>query len=134
MQPYINQNPINNERDHDFHDKCRKHLYQFVQVELKDGTIYQGILHSHDREKMYLLMPKMHHEHHHHNSMHHEHHHHHNPCIQMMRAVADSSFLSLDHLDCLASHSLESEDLDRFSRFLFKFNRKRLAVFCKSFL
>ena len=78
MQPYINQNPINNERDHDFHDKCRKHLYQFVQVELKDGTIYQGILHSHDREKMYLLMPKMHHEHHHHNSMHHEHHHHHN--------------------------------------------------------
>jgi hypothetical protein len=76
MQPYINQNPLNNERDHDFHDKCRKHLYQFVQVELKDGTIYQGILHSHDREKMYLLMPKMHHEHHHHNSMHHEHHHH----------------------------------------------------------
>jgi ABC-type nickel/cobalt efflux system permease component RcnA len=47
-------------------------------VELKDGTIYQGILHSHDREKMYLIMPKMHHEQHHHNSMHHEHHHHHN--------------------------------------------------------
>lgn len=76
VQPYINQNPIHNERDHDFHDKCRKHLYQFVQVELKDGTIYQGILHSHDREKMYILMPKMHHEHYHHNSMHHEHHHH----------------------------------------------------------
>jgi len=70
MQPYINQNPINDERDHDFHGKCRKHLYQFVQVELKDGTIYQGILHSHDREKMYLLMPKMHHQHHHHH--HHE--------------------------------------------------------------
>ena len=46
-----------------------------------------------------------------------------------MHAVkADSSFHSLDHLDCLAFHSLESEDLDHFSRFLFKFNEKRLAV------
>ena len=44
----------------------------------------------------------------------------------MMRAAADSSFHSLDHLDCLAFHSLESEDLDHFSRFLFKFNEKDL--------
>ena len=50
-----------------------------------------------------------------------------------MRAVAaDSSFLSMDHLDCLVSHSLELEDLDRFSRFLFKC-RKRLAVFASLF-
>ena len=57
-------------------------------------------------------------------------------CIQKMRAVADSSFLSFDHLDCLASHSLESEDLDRFSRFLFKFNKKTcilLQVFFKGY-
>ena len=117
MQPYINQNPIHNERDHDFHDKCRKHLYQFVQVELKDGSIYQGILHSHDREKMYILMPKMHHDTIIICQLHR---------IPMMRVAADSSFLSLDHLDCLASHSLESEDLDRFSHFLFKFNEKDL--------
>ncbi len=70
MQPYINQNPIYDERDHEHHHKCKKHLYQFIQVELKDGTIYQGILHSYDREKMYILMPKMHHQHHHHESMH----------------------------------------------------------------
>ncbi|WP_059172552.1 hypothetical protein [Bacillus sp. FJAT-27445] len=38
-----------------------KHLYQFVQVELKDGAVYQGILHSYDKEKMYLIMPNMHH-------------------------------------------------------------------------
>ncbi len=67
MQPYLNQNTINYNRDHDFHDKCRKHLYQFVQVELKDGTTYQGILHSYDGEKMYILMPKMH-DHHDHTS------------------------------------------------------------------
>lgn len=79
MQPYMNQNTIYNERDHehhhheqhhDHHHKCRKHLYQFIQVELTDGTIYQGILHSYDREKMYILMPKTHHDHHHHH--HHE--------------------------------------------------------------
>lgn len=53
-----------------FHDKCKKHLYQFVQVELNDGSVYQGLLHSYDKDKMYLIMPKMHEPHHHH------HHHH----------------------------------------------------------
>jgi hypothetical protein len=62
MQPYINQNAVNTERDkHDFHHKCKQHLYQFIQIELNDGSVYQGILHSYDREKMYLLMPKMKH-------------------------------------------------------------------------
>src|SRR3954454_11340038 len=56
------------------------------------------------------------------------------PCIPMMRVVADSSFLSLDHLDCLASHSLESEDSDRFSHFLFKFNEKDLQFIASLFL
>ena len=81
---------------------------------------------------MYLIMPKMHHEHHHHNSMHHEHHHH-----NLMHTEDESSsrqfFPFLDHLDCLVSHSLELEDLDRFSRFLFKFNRKDLHFFASLF-
>jgi hypothetical protein len=64
MQPYINQDAINAERDmENFHKKCKKHLYQFVQVESNDGSVYQGILHSYDREKMYILMPKMEHSH-----------------------------------------------------------------------
>lgn len=53
-----------------FHEKCKKHLYQFVQIELNDGSVYQGLLHSYDREKVYIIMPKMHHDHH-------DHHHHH---------------------------------------------------------
>ncbi|RLL41811.1 hypothetical protein D8M04_17245 [Oceanobacillus piezotolerans] len=62
MQPYFNQNAAYPERDKaDHHEKCRKHLYHFVQVELNDGSIYQGILHSYDGEKMYLLMPRDHH-------------------------------------------------------------------------
>jgi hypothetical protein len=64
MYQNINQNAVYPERNmKDFHDKCKKHLYQFVQVELKDGSVYQGLLHSHDREKMFLLMPKMNHSH-----------------------------------------------------------------------
>jgi hypothetical protein len=64
MQPYVNQNVVYAERDtENFHIKCKKHLYQMVQVELKDGSVYQGILHSYDREKMYILMPKMDHSH-----------------------------------------------------------------------
>jgi len=64
MQPYSNQDAIYAERDMDtFHKKCKKHLYQIIQVELNDGSIYQGILHSYDRDKMYILMPKMEHSH-----------------------------------------------------------------------
>ncbi|WP_181884584.1 hypothetical protein [Neobacillus piezotolerans] len=37
-------------------------MYQFIQVELKDGAVYQGILHSYNKEKMYLIMPNMHHK------------------------------------------------------------------------
>ncbi|WP_053360794.1 hypothetical protein [Bacillus sp. FJAT-27251] len=74
MQPNSYQNSLYDARDHDHHEKCRRHLFQFVQVELKDGTVIQGILHSYDRDKMYILMPKHHghehHEHHHHDSMH----------------------------------------------------------------
>lgn len=66
------------------HEKCKKHLYQFVQIELNDGSVYQGILHSYDRDKMYLIMPKMHHDHH----DHHHHHHHH-----MMMESSDESRL-----------------------------------------
>ncbi|MEH6954547.1 hypothetical protein [Neobacillus drentensis] len=62
MQPYMYQNPMNAERDQmDFHKKCKQHLYQFVQVELNDGSVYQGILHSYDRDKMFILMPKTEH-------------------------------------------------------------------------
>lgn len=64
MQPYMNQDANYVERDtENFHEKCKKHLYQFIQIELKDGSVYQGILHSYDREKMYILMPKMEHSH-----------------------------------------------------------------------
>jgi small nuclear ribonucleoprotein (snRNP)-like protein len=64
MQPYMNQNAVYAESDtRDFHHKCKQHLYQIVQVELKDGSVYQGILHSYDREKMYILMSKMEHSH-----------------------------------------------------------------------
>lgn len=61
LQPYMNQDAEYAERDtekhHKHHEKCRKHLYQFIQIELNDGSVYQGILHSYDREKMYILMP-----------------------------------------------------------------------------
>lgn len=64
MQTYNNQDAMYAERDmENFHEKCRKHMYQFVQVELNDGSVYQGILHSYDREKMNLLMPNMEHSH-----------------------------------------------------------------------
>jgi small nuclear ribonucleoprotein (snRNP)-like protein len=68
MQPNIYKD---NYRDmHHHHAKCRKHLYQLIQVELKDGSVHQGILHSYDNEKMYLLMPKMEHMDHSHMSTH----------------------------------------------------------------
>jgi hypothetical protein len=64
MQPYNNQNEAFTERDlNDHHNKCKKHLYQFIQVELNDGSVYQGILHSYDREKMYVIMPSSTHTH-----------------------------------------------------------------------
>ncbi|MBS4179430.1 hypothetical protein [Lederbergia citrea] len=46
-----------------FHDKCKRNLYQFIQVELNDGSVYQGLLHSYDHDKMYVIMPKTHHHH-----------------------------------------------------------------------
>lgn len=67
---YINPNDMylqRNVRDH--HDRCKKYLYQVIQVELNDGSVYQGILHSFDRDKMYILMPKAEHSHHHHMHM-----------------------------------------------------------------
>lgn len=64
MQQNMNPNDVHAQRDmNDFHHKCKKHLYQFVQVEVNDGSVYQGILHSYDREKIYILMPKMDHSH-----------------------------------------------------------------------
>ena len=57
---FFNRNVLDTERDLDnFHKKCRIHLYQIIQVELKGGSVYQGILHSYDKDKMYILMPKM---------------------------------------------------------------------------
>lgn len=59
MQSNIYQNQNNSyylQRDMNFHDKCQKHLYQLIQVELNDGSVFQGILHSYDHDKMYLLM------------------------------------------------------------------------------
>ncbi|WP_053365159.1 hypothetical protein [Bacillus sp. FJAT-27245] len=62
MQQNSTPNAFDFQRDHkDFHEKCKKHLYQFIQVEMKDGAVYQGILHSYDKEKMYIIMPNMHH-------------------------------------------------------------------------
>ncbi|MFS0823194.1 hypothetical protein [Bacillus sp. 1P02SD] len=56
--------PIDDKRDkEDFHNKYKQHLYQIIQIELKDGSVYQGILHSYDREKIYSLMPKTGHSH-----------------------------------------------------------------------
>lgn len=62
MQQNSNQYTLDSQRDmKHFRDKCKKLLYQFVQVELKDGSVYQGLLHSYDKDKMYLIMPTMHH-------------------------------------------------------------------------
>ncbi|OCA84032.1 hypothetical protein A8F94_14955 [Bacillus sp. FJAT-27225] len=64
MQPYSHHNALNGERDMtDFHKKCKQHLYQVIQVEMNDGSVYQGILHSYDKDKMYLLMHKSGHSH-----------------------------------------------------------------------
>ena len=72
MQPYMDQNALDVERDHKhFHEKCRLHLYQIIQVELKDGSVHQGILHSFDSDKMYILMHKHSHSHSHHHMHHH---------------------------------------------------------------
>lgn len=46
----------------DLHHKCQQNLYQFIQVELNDGGVYQGILHSYDKDKLYLIMPKAAHQ------------------------------------------------------------------------
>ncbi|HWJ78424.1 MAG TPA: hypothetical protein VNR61_10150 [Niallia sp.] len=43
-----------------FHPNCQKHLFGFVQVETKDGEVHQGILHSYDDEKLYLLVSTQH--------------------------------------------------------------------------
>ncbi|WP_442596666.1 hypothetical protein [Neobacillus sp. D3-1R] len=63
-QPYVNQNTYaprdhHHHEHHHHHEKCRKHLYQFIQLEMNDGTVYQGILHSYDHDKMYIIMPSM---------------------------------------------------------------------------
>ncbi|PLT33744.1 hypothetical protein [Bacillus sp. V5-8f] len=58
MQQNVEQNFDYLQRDvQDFHKKCKIHLYQMVQIELKDGSVYQGLLHSYDKDKMYLIMP-----------------------------------------------------------------------------
>ncbi len=93
MQEYIHQEAIETERDKDdFHKKCKKHLYQIIQIELKDGSVYQGILHSYDREKMCVLMPKTGHTH--------------LPMHTMGERDENRLFRSLDHLGCLGSLSL----------------------------
>ncbi|UOQ43937.1 hypothetical protein MUN89_19035 [Halobacillus salinarum] len=38
-------------------DSCQQHLYQFIQIQMQDGSVYQGMLHSYDDEKMYVIMP-----------------------------------------------------------------------------
>lgn len=68
MQPNIYENTLHSQRDgHDHHEKSRKLLYQFVQVELHDGSVFQGLLHSFDKDKLFLIMPSTHK---HHVSMH----------------------------------------------------------------
>lgn len=58
MQPYTNEAAPYYQRDHKkLHDKCKKHLYQFIQVEMNDGAIYQGLLHSYDKNNIYIIMP-----------------------------------------------------------------------------
>jgi hypothetical protein len=41
---------------HKFHPKCHKHLFEFIQIETRDGEVHQGILHSYDDENVYLLV------------------------------------------------------------------------------
>lgn len=57
MQQAQNQDMYYQRDKKNFHEKCHKYLYQFVQVEMNDGSVYQGLLHSYDNEKMYLIMP-----------------------------------------------------------------------------
>lgn len=73
MQPYMNQSALEERDVKDFHEKCKRHLYQIIQVELKDGSVYQGILHSYDRDKMNILMPRTGHSHSHSHSHPHMH-------------------------------------------------------------
>lgn len=42
---------------HNIHDFCRNHLYQMVLVQIEDGKVHAGILHSFDDEQMYMIMP-----------------------------------------------------------------------------
>ncbi|MRX73445.1 hypothetical protein GJU40_14970 [Bacillus lacus] len=50
---------IENRDTYSMMENCKKHMYQPIQLELTDGSVYQGILHSYDNEKMYMLMPNM---------------------------------------------------------------------------
>ncbi len=38
------------------HEACNQYLYQFIQIQMNDGTTYQGMLHSFDKDHMYLIM------------------------------------------------------------------------------
>lgn len=39
------------------HDFCNHNLYQMVQIQMNDGQMHAGILHSFDDEQMYMIMP-----------------------------------------------------------------------------
>jgi hypothetical protein len=42
---------------HHYHDLCEQYMGQNVTIELNDGNLYHGQLHSYDNENMYLIMP-----------------------------------------------------------------------------
>ncbi|TCP22351.1 hypothetical protein EV207_13638 [Scopulibacillus darangshiensis] len=54
---YAGQQHYNNANVNNIVNQCKQNLYQPVQVETTDGQLHQGILHSYDNEKLYLLMP-----------------------------------------------------------------------------
>jgi hypothetical protein len=37
---------------------CQKHMYRYVRVWVKDGTMYDGIVEHVDNEKLYLAVPR----------------------------------------------------------------------------
>ncbi|WP_171005380.1 LSM domain-containing protein [Bacillus sp. E(2018)] len=42
---------------HHYHDLCLEYMGQKVTIELNDGNVYHGQLHSYDQDNMYMIMP-----------------------------------------------------------------------------
>ncbi len=53
----MHENNWNVNQQVDMKDFCKQQLYQYIQIEVNDGSTYIGILHSFDDNQLYLLIP-----------------------------------------------------------------------------